>query len=34
MERKKGSKPRKPRNLWMYVSDDELELPLAVTDTA
>jgi hypothetical protein len=34
MGRKKGSRLKKPKNLWMYVSDDELELPLAVTDTA
>lgn len=34
MGRKKGSKQKKPKNLWMLVSDDELELPLVVTDTA
>lgn len=34
MGRKKGSRQKTPRNLWMYVSDDELELPLAVADTA
>lgn len=34
MGRKKGSRSKKPKNLWVYVSDDELELPLVVTDTA
>ena len=34
MGRKKGSRQKTPKNIWMYVSDDELELPLAVADTA